>query len=177
MSLVSEQELVKQFKSKDSKAFTYLYDAYAPALLGSIQRMIPCAATSEDVLQNVFIKIWSSSAQYEPKKGRLFTWMINITRNTTIDYIRQQKVHPQYYRTQVLADGLQKTCMLNKHISKMDATLLLKRLMPRKRGLLQLVLAGFTCKEIGKLLHIPESTVKSRMQSAYKKCRLFMPTS
>jgi RNA polymerase sigma-70 factor (ECF subfamily) len=172
MSLASEQELVEQFKAKDSKAFTYLYNSYAPALLGSIQRMVPCIASSEDVLQNVFIKIWSNSEQYEPSKGRLFTWMINITRNTTLDFIRQQKVHPQYYRTKEVDEGVRKTCTINKQISKLDTRTILKQLMPQYRGLLELVLAGFTCKEIGKLLSLPESTVKTRMRSAYKKCRV-----
>ena len=171
MRLISEHELVAQFKSKDSKAFTELYNKYAPVLLGSIQRMIPCKAASEDVLQTVFIKIWSNSEQYQSSKGRLFTWMINITRNTTIDYIRQQKVHPQYYQTSEVKDDAIISCTLNKQITKLDLRTMLKKLMPAERGLMELVLAGFTCKEIGKLLNVPESTIKTRMRRTYRVCR------
>ncbi len=52
MLCVSEDVLVSQLKSKNSKAFTYLYDAFAPAILGNIRRLVPCYSSAEDVVFN-----------------------------------------------------------------------------------------------------------------------------
>lgn len=172
MYSVSEEVLVSGLKSKNAKAFAYLYDSFAPALLGNIRRLVSCPSSAEDVLQNVFIKIWSHADQYEPTKGRLFTWMVNISRNATIDYLRSQQIKPHEYGTVQLQDAAQKACVIDRSITRMDIRNMINTLPPRDRGLLELVMAGFTCKEIGKLLHLPESTVKTRLRAAYKKCRL-----
>lgn len=172
MYSISEEFLVKGLQSKNSKAFTHLYDSFAPALLGNISRLVHGPADAEDVLQIVFIKIWSHAHQYQPSKGRLFTWMINISRNASIDYLRHQQINPHEYGTKQVPDAVQKSCAINRSMTRMDIRNMIKTLPPKDRGLLELVMAGFTCKEIGKLLNLPESTVKTRLRAAYKKCRL-----
>src|SRR6187401_1600343 len=60
--------------------------------------MVEDIQLSEDILQEAFIKIWNNFKTYDSRKGRLFTWMVNITRNLTIDtlrskgYKKQQKI-------------------------------------------------------------------------------------
>ena len=172
MYSVSEEVLVNQLKSKNSKAFTYLYDSFAPVLLGNIRRLVSCPSSAEDVLQNVFMKIWSHADQYQPSKGRLFTWMVNISRNATIDYLRHQQIRPHEFGTMQVVDAAQKTCAVDRRMTRLDIRNMIKGLPPKDRGLLELVMAGFTCKEIGNLLKLPESTVKTRLRASYKKCRL-----
>ena len=73
------------------------------ALNGSISKMIEDEYICEDILQEAFVKIWNNFEQYDSSKGRLFTWMINITRNLTIDtlrsksYKKQQKISGDEY--------------------------------------------------------------------------------
>lgn len=161
-----------QLKAKDSKAFTCLYDSFAPVLLGNIRRLVQCPASAEDVLQNVFMKIWSHADQYQPSKGRLFTWMVNISRNATIDYMRHQQIRPHEYGTVQVTDTVQKACAVERRMTRLDIRNMINKLPANDRGLIELVMAGFTCKEIGKLLQMPESTVKTRLRSSYKRCRL-----
>ncbi|HWC54652.1 MAG TPA: sigma-70 family RNA polymerase sigma factor, partial [Chitinophagaceae bacterium] len=87
----SEQELVTLLQQQNQQAFGYLYDNYANALHGIIFSIVKENETASDVLQEVFMNIWKKIGSYDPGKGRLFTWMLNIARNAAIDKIRSRE--------------------------------------------------------------------------------------
>ena len=86
----TENELVSLLKSRDSKAFSYLYDNYSGSLYTIIAQLVDDIEIANDVLQEVFINIWRKIESYDPVKGRLFTWMLNIARNASIDTLRSR---------------------------------------------------------------------------------------
>src|SRR5712671_153110 len=86
----SEQELVSALKAKDDQAFSYLYDHYSGALYSIIFQIVKTPESASDTLQEVFVNIWRKIESYDPLKGRLFTWMLNISRNASIDMIRSK---------------------------------------------------------------------------------------
>ena len=75
-------------KTRSRDAFAELYDKYSGAFYSIICRMITNANVAEELLQDVFIKVWKNIDKYDPSKGSLFTWMLQISRNTCIDYLR-----------------------------------------------------------------------------------------
>ncbi len=165
----SEEELVHRLRQKDQQAFSYLYDNYAGALNGVISRMVDDLQLSEDILQEAFLKIWNNFANYDSSKGRLFTWMINITRNLTIDVLRskgykkQQKISKDensvanYHDKNTSADKFD-TLGLRKQVAN---------LKPEQKSIIDLAyFAGYTQEEISKEMGIPLGTVKTRMRSA-----------
>lgn len=87
----SEEEIVELLKTSDQQGFSVLYDNYSKALLGIIKKVIFEEEVAEDVLQEVFIKIWNYRLTYDASKGRIFTWMLNIARNSSIDYLRSKQ--------------------------------------------------------------------------------------
>ena len=88
----TEEELLNLLKNKDGNAFSYLYDNYSAALYGVILRILKQdEGAAEDILQDAFMKIWSKMAMYDASKGTLFTWMLNIARNSAIDALRTVK--------------------------------------------------------------------------------------
>ena len=76
-----EADLVLLLKQRDRSAFDYLYEQYSGALYAVVLNIITDRETASDILQDVFVKIWRQLDQYDPAKGRLFTWMLNIARN------------------------------------------------------------------------------------------------
>ena len=86
----NHDHLVILIKSKDQKAFAYLYDNYSKALFGVIFSIVQESEESEDILQKTFLKIWDNFDSYDASKGRLYTWMLNISRNMAIDYKRSK---------------------------------------------------------------------------------------
>ena len=87
----TEEELVALLKRKDAHAYSLLYDNYSAALFGVITRVVAAEEIAEDILQDVFVKIWKNIENYDASKGRLFTWMLNIARNAAIDYSRSKQ--------------------------------------------------------------------------------------
>ncbi len=165
----SEEELVLMLQNKDQIAFSYLYDNYAGALTGVISRMVDDVQLTEDILQETFVKIWNNFKQYDATKGRLFTWMINITRNLTIDtmrskgYKKQQKISDDQNIVSNFRDK-------NYNDSKFDSIGLRKQvetLKPDQKIIIDLAyFGGYTQEEISKEMNIPLGTVKTRMRSA-----------
>ena len=86
----SEEELIVLLKEKNEAGFHHLYDHYSGALYGVILRIVQSKEYTEEIIQDVFVKIWNSIHQYDAAKGRFYTWMINIARNTAIDYLKSK---------------------------------------------------------------------------------------
>jgi RNA polymerase sigma-70 factor, ECF subfamily len=165
----AEEELVFLLQSKNQQAFSYLYDNYAGALNGVIYRMVENAEISEDILQEVFIKIWNNFSNYDASKGRLFTWMVNIAKNLTIDTLRSKGYKKQ---KQISTDENTITFVKDESISadRFDGIGLrkqLENLKPEQRKIIDLAYySGYTQDEISKELGMPLGTVKTRMRSA-----------
>lgn len=172
----SEEELVYQLQMQDQSAFSYLYDNYAAALNGVIHRMVDDTQLSEDILQEAFIRIWNNFKQYDAGKGRLFTWMVNITRNLTIDTLRSKG----YKKQQKISQNESSVANYqNKDsVNRFDGIGLNKQLAslrPEYKNLIDLAyFAGYTQEEISKEMGIPLGTVKTRMRTAIMELRKLM---
>ena len=170
----TEEELVALLRRHDQQAFSYLYDNYAPALNGIICRMVDDAQLSEDILQEAFVKIWTNFSQYDHTKGRLFTWMINLTRNLTIDTLRSKGYRKS---RQISADENSVSNYRDKNTAsdRFDSIGLRKQvenLRPEQRSIIDLAyFSGYTQEEISKEIGIPLGTVKTRMRSAINELR------
>ena len=70
----TEFELVDLLKQHQQSAFSYLYDNYSAALYGIILSIVPDRDLANDVLQEVFVKVWKQITTYDETKGKLFTW-------------------------------------------------------------------------------------------------------
>lgn len=170
----SEEELVSLVLQKDQQAFSYLYDNYAGALNTVILKMVENKELAEDVLQEAFVKIWNNFENYDKSKGRLFTWMLNITRNLTIDTLRsksfkkQQKISGDENSVSSVEDT-------KAGIDKFDAMGLRKQVSDLKedqRSIIDMAyFFGYTQDEISKHLGIPLGTVKTRMRTAITELR------
>ncbi|MFN3588942.1 MAG: RNA polymerase sigma factor [Spirosomataceae bacterium] len=161
----TEDELVASLKRNEKKAFEYLYDNYSSALYGIIFRVINDEIQTEDVMQEVFLKIWRKINDYDPSRGRLFTWMMNIARNSSIDHLRKDKVTLDDIDESV--SKLDKMAHFQPEIATLDLRELMKKLKPERQILLDMVyLQGYTQEEAATKLNIPLGTVKSRIRIA-----------
>lgn len=168
----SEAELVSLLQSQNEQAFGYLYDNYAGALLGIINQIIPDRETSNDVLQEVFINIWRKVHTYDPAKGRLFTWMLNVARNAAIDKVRSRN-YQENLKNQSLPEDVN-TIGQSVRVQTDDYGLrkLVGKLKDDQKVLIDLsYFQGFTHEEIAKMLALPLGTVKTRIRSALTQLR------
>ena len=87
--------LIQKFKEKDVYAFEALYEKYYKNISGGVYNIVRDHEIAEEVAQDVFMKAWKNSASYSAKKGRFFTWLLNIARNAAIDKTRSKAFNQQ----------------------------------------------------------------------------------
>lgn len=81
---------MKKTARRDWRAFGVLYSMTSPRVFGLILHMTDYSEACEDLLQDVYIKVWNQADRFEPKKGKVTTWITSIARNCTIDWMRSQ---------------------------------------------------------------------------------------
>jgi RNA polymerase sigma-70 factor (ECF subfamily) len=174
LPLKDETQMVALLKSKDRKAFSKLYDNYSPSLYGIILRIVQEEEMAQDVLQEVFLKIWDKMSSYEQGKGRLFTWMLNIARNAAIDKTRSAEFK-KTARNIPLEDTIRRVERTNTSENKIEhigIKSLIDKLKPEHRSIIDLVyLQGYTQSEVAEELNIPLGTVKTRVKLAINHLR------
>jgi RNA polymerase sigma-70 factor (ECF subfamily) len=165
----SEPELIKQLREREEFAYSYLYDHYGSALYGIILRIVLRTEVAEDVLQEVFIKIYYNIDQYEPAKGKLYTWMLHIAYNLAIDTLRS-KGFRQSKEIQPLDNDVNVNAVYSYSVPEIDHIGLDKvvsELSEDHRKIIDLAyFRGYTQEEIARELSIPLGTVKTRVRSA-----------
>lgn len=161
-----ETELVMLLKQRDRGGFSYLYDNYSPALYSVILSILPDREHSNDILQEVFIKIWRQVESYDSNKGRLYTWMIQIARNSAIDLVRST-AYKQSQKNQEIEESVYSNKLEDFNPDKIGLRPMVHKLRQEHRELVELsYFQGFTHEEIAKALDMPLGTVKTRLRSA-----------
>ncbi len=163
----SEEELVAGLKKNDKAAFEFLYDHYSGALFNIISKTIRDEEKAADVLQESFLKIWKNIASYNPEKGRLFTWIMNIARNSAIDAIRVENRKPSMTDIDDRVAQNHQDVSVELSASGSELRAVIDLLRPERKLLVDMAyFQGYTHEEIAEKLSIPLGTVKSRIRTA-----------
>ncbi|MDE1191175.1 MAG: sigma-70 family RNA polymerase sigma factor [Arachidicoccus sp.] len=90
--MLEDAELLQQFRSEETKekAFTQIVKKYQEKLYWHIRRMVVDHDDADDVLQNVFIKVWNALGNFR-EDSRLYTWLYKIATNECLTFLDQQK--------------------------------------------------------------------------------------
>ena len=174
---MTQEELLPLLLKKDDRSFTLLYDNYAKSLYGINFNLIKDKEEAEDVLQEVFVKIWKNIDSYNTSKGRLYTWMLNIARNSSIDKLRSKNFNNS--QKNLSADNFVHLLDDNaKTINKIDAIGIkefIKKLKPKCIQLIDLLFfKGYTQQEASEELEIPLGTVKTQNRNCMNELRLMI---
>jgi RNA polymerase sigma-70 factor (ECF subfamily) len=170
----SEEELIALLRTRDAAGFSYLYDNYSGALFGVLVRMVWEEEVAQDLLQETFVKIWRNYSSYDPQKGRLYTWMLNIARNVAIDYKRSKSFKSneknQDIETSVGAVNNAQNTVFN--IDRIGLKEMVVKLKPESQQIIEMLYyGGYTQDEAAKELNMPLGTVKTRTRTALMELR------
>jgi len=91
---VDDKELLEQFKQplQKERAFTALIKKYQERLYWHIRRMVITHEDANDVLQNVFVKVWKALENFR-EDSQLYTWLYRIATNECLTFLEQSKRH------------------------------------------------------------------------------------
>ena len=174
--------LVSVAETRDRQAFTQLFNHFAPLLKSFAQASrhegwFP--GLSEDLVQEVMIKVWQKSASYNPEKASATTWIYTVARNCRIDMLRRKS------NTQHLPldnedfwheadEDTPVTLMRQKRSEDKVQTSLAKLPKEQDEILRKVYLEGKSHAEASNELGLPLGTVKSRVRLALQKMQILV---
>ncbi|MFN0016494.1 MAG: RNA polymerase sigma factor [Saprospiraceae bacterium] len=166
-----QERYITKLHQQDQAVIGELYDAYGGALYGVVLRIVQQPEIAQQVLQDTFLKVWRNASGYDSTKGRLFTWLVNIARNTAIDATRSAQFR-QRQKTDS-ADALvhipDNHSLNPDHIGVRE---LVGRLDEKYRLLIDLMyFQGYTQEEAAEETGIPIGTIKTRLRYAISELR------
>ena len=174
---MTQEEIIPLLLKKEDKAFTIMYDMYSKSLFSVISNLLKETEDAEDVLQEVFVKIWKNIESYNESKGRLYTWMLNIARNTAIDKLRSKGFNNS--QKNLSSDNfvhlLDDSNKLTNRIDTIGIKEFVGKLKPKCIKIIELLFyQGYTQQEASEELEIPLGTVKTQNRSCINDLRNYL---
>ncbi|MFC0272152.1 RNA polymerase sigma factor [Metabacillus herbersteinensis] len=167
--------LYEEVMIKDRVAFEALYDRYEKLLFSFAYRMAKDATVAEEVVQDVFMKLWNGSNLYDPSKGKFSSWLLTITRNKVIDEIRKRGRHDAVDIME--KDGLvQDGKSVEEKIEWAEQKEVIRKAMSQLKEDQQHIIElfyfkGLSQQKISDQCDLPLGTVKGRIRIALKHLR------
>ncbi len=169
-------ELIQRIQKRDQTALGELYDRYSNLVYNMAAQVLENASSAEEVTQDIFFQVWRWPEKWDPQKGRFTSWLLTVTRYTSIDRLRQQNRQPPLSRYSL--DDLAK--LLTNHSpleeAQRDNGVLLRSLLkglPHEQQdiIMMAYFRGLTHSEIADHLKLPLGTVKSRLRLGLQKLK------
>ena len=85
--------LLRRISEQDQKAMAEFYDQVAGVLYSVAVRIVGDADDAQEIVQEVFVQIWSKAGNFDPTRGTAIHWALGITRNRSIDRLRSRQRH------------------------------------------------------------------------------------
>lgn len=159
----------------DADALGQLYDRYGRVAFGLAQAMLGDPEAAEEVVQDVFERVWREARSYRSERGSVRTWLLAIARNASID--RYRRTGSKRGKETPLEEGAERAdpeaeALLERAIRSERVRAALARLPPEQRTVIALSFyGGFAQSEIAARLGVPLGTVKGRARLGMAKLR------
>jgi RNA polymerase sigma-70 factor (ECF subfamily) len=166
-----DRQLIQRISNQEQNALLELYQRYGSLVYGLALRILRNPGAAEEVVQDIFLKVWQSPERWNPNLGQFSSWLLTITRNASIDRLRKDQ-HLQFYSLEQVE--VAPTAALDDHIwydAQILANLLLE-LPFEQRQLIELAFyQGYTHSELSENLRLPLGTIKTRLRTGLQKLR------
>jgi RNA polymerase sigma-70 factor, ECF subfamily len=165
----TETEIVALLQSGNQRAIDIIYDKYGDALYGLLCKILNNDVQAEDALQISLVKIWKNAASYDASKGRLFTWMLNIARNTALDMLKskENKNQKQNRNVEDVVSIIDSNSDNKLNIDTIGLKKVISALPADQQQIIDLMyFQGFTQAEIAEYIPMALGTVKTKLRNA-----------
>jgi RNA polymerase sigma factor (sigma-70 family) len=167
---LSDESLIAGMASGDPDAMATFVRRFQARVYGLALSVVSDPGLAEEVAQDAFMRAWRHAASYDPRRGRVVTWLLTITRNLAVDAIRLRRDHP------VDPDRLMVALVAEIDEPEYEGTEQLRaglRALPadQARPIVLAVVYGLTAKEIADQEGIPLGTAKTRIRRGLARLR------
>lgn len=172
--------LLERIARRDQAGLAELYDRHCRLLFSLILRILRDRGEAEDVLQEVFVRVWDRADSYNASLGTPAAWLVRISRNRAIDRLRSRTVRAGIHAPEVerpeqapdlapAADPEQFAASSEERRVIVDA---IAALPPEQRLLIESAFyEGYTQSELAERFNLPLGTVKTRIRTGMQSLR------
>jgi RNA polymerase sigma-70 factor (ECF subfamily) len=176
---LSDEQLMARLGGPELEAaLSTLYDRYNRTVYGVGLKILGNRSLAEELVQDVFLKVWRSSHTFDPSRASFSTWLYRVTRSAAIDLHRKRahKVHPipdgeshvlaardLSATPQEVVDESWLSWRVSRALEALDG--------PHREVIELAYFGGLSQREISERTGVPLGTVKSRTASAFKRLR------
>jgi RNA polymerase sigma-70 factor (ECF subfamily) len=166
--------LAAHLAAGDDLTLAEIFDRLAPAVYGGALRVLGDDAAAQDVVQDVFVELWSHPGRYDAAAGPLRTYLIVLARHRAVDLVRSElRRVARQERSYRLAPGQPAPSPCEEVMGPQAAAAVraaIGLLPDSQRRIVELAyFRGLTCREAADAVGIPEGTAKSRLRLALAK--------
>lgn len=172
--------LARRIARRDVAALEAVYNRYSRPVYSLARRLLRDDETTEEVVQEVFMRLWTRADEFDSKRGRLLPWLLTITHHRAIDELRRRRARGQHddidiaLATAEAPDG-DPAHEAARAETRETVRLALQHLPVAQRHPIELAyFGGLSQPEIAAMLEEPLGTVKTRMRLALQKLREFL---
>jgi RNA polymerase sigma-70 factor, ECF subfamily len=168
--------LFQRIVARDTAALADLYDRHSRLLFGLILRIVRDRAEAEEILQEVFVRVWTRAELYDPRLGGPTPWLVRLARNCAIDRLRARRVR-EAVNGPAFDESMPEPPASDAAIQTPEALVVederrgkvidaLASLPPEQRRLIEAAFfEGHTHSELAKRFGLPLGTVKTRIRT------------
>lgn len=162
---------MERLAQRESQALEFLYDRYARPVYSLVLRIAQQPAAAEEIVQDVFLQLWRTAAQFQASRGPLQPWLFTMARNRALDFLRlkseKQRRHEDSFEFEPPPSASQPTAPQPElQIDQQRRAERVRALMtslpePQRRSIEMAFFDGLSHSEIAAALNQPLGTVKS----------------
>lgn len=172
----SDATLVERLpRDRSGDELRELYRRYAGELFGFACNALGDRELAEEVVQDVFARMWRHAGEYDRSKATVRTWLYSIARNRIVDARRRAAVRPVSAPAQLDEEAWELDPDFDRAVLRWQVAAALARLSPEHRQVIRLAhWGGLSLREIAERSGVPVGTVKSRVYYALRSLRLIL---
>ncbi|MES2123840.1 MAG: sigma-70 family RNA polymerase sigma factor [Gemmatimonadota bacterium] len=183
LTLERERDLRQRLVARDERALAELIESTSPWLLGVAQWMLNDSQEAEDVVQDVFVRLWQQDLSGEAGDGRLVPWLLRVTRTRCIDRLRRRRRRHQYEATLsgpaadlpiTLPQEPNEAASPGWHVHRSIHEALATLPVEQQRVVHLAYFLGLSQSEVAERLQLPLGTVKTRTRLAFAHLRALL---
>ena len=159
--------LLARIVARDDTAVGQLYDRHNRLLFGLILKIVRDRSEAEEILQEVFVQVWTRAETYNVALGAPAAWLVRIARNRAIDRLRANAVRARTIEATPLPPPVESPEARAAMTEQQRAVALaLEALSPEQRQLIEYAyFMGLTQSELAERFNLPLGTVKTRIRT------------
>jgi RNA polymerase sigma-70 factor (ECF subfamily) len=179
MEQETDEAILQRVARGDEAAFADLYDRFAPSLFAIARRILADDQEARDALQDGFLYLWDKAAEFDPARGKAFSWAVMIFRNKAIDRLRAGRRRMRLNETaaedllDLESPSAERADLSAERAENAEAVRRAMRSLPdeQRKCIEWAFLRGLTHLQLSELLGAPLGTVKTNIRRGLLRLR------